>query len=334
MLSFVKVVDTGGFGSAARQLNLSASVVTTRVKSIEERLGVRLLNRTTRSVSLTEAGRAYYDRCVQILSEIEHAEEAAQVLQSKPQGILRLNTSPGIPALIARSIAEYAVRYPDVTIHMAATSRMLDLVEEGYDLAIWYATKPDPGLIVRRLADYRMVACASPEYFASHGWPEHPSELTKHNCVIFYDSPTLGRDGREWHFTGPDGEFSLRTSGNLETNSAIAFRRAALLGQGIIMTPAPLVFDDLKSGALVSTLGEFLPKRFSIDAFYPHRAHLPAKVRTFIDLLAEDLRQIDRDHGAHDEERSKSSVVQAAPSNDPRGTPKRKDSATKQPRGN
>jgi DNA-binding transcriptional LysR family regulator len=304
MLSFVKVVDTGGFGSAARQLNLSASVVTTRVKSIEERLGVRLLNRTTRSVSLTEAGRAYYDRCVQILSEIEHAEEAAQVLQSKPQGILRLNTSPGIPALIARPIAEYGLRYPDVTIHMAATSRMLDLVEEGYDLAIWYA-----------------------EYLARHGRPEHPSELAKHDCVIFYDSPTLGRDGREWHFTGPDGEISLRVTGNLETNSAIAFRRAALLGQGIIMAPAPLVFDDLKSGALVSILSDFLPKQFSIDAYYPHRAHLPAKVRTFIDLLIDDLRQIDRDPRAPDEERSNSTVIQAAPLSDPHPTPKRKGNA-------
>src|SRR5271168_1636872 len=176
MLSFVKVVDTGGFRSAARQLNLATSVVTTRVKSIEARLDVRLLNRTTRSVSLTEAGRAYYDRCVQILSEIENAEEAAQLLQSKPRGILRLNTSPGMPGPIARSIAEYSARYPDVTVRLAATSRMLDLVEEGYDLAIWYAAAPDPGLIVRRLGHYRMTICASPEYFAKHGRPEHPSE--------------------------------------------------------------------------------------------------------------------------------------------------------------
>lgn len=232
MLSFVKVVETGGFRSAARQLNLATSVVTTRVKSIEERLGVRLLNRTTRSVSLTEAGRAYYDRCVQIISEIEDAEEAAQVLQSKPRGVLRLNTSPGMPALIARSIAEYSARYPDVTVRLAATSRMLDLVEEGYDLAIWYAAAPDSDLIVRRLADYRMVICASPEYLAKRGRPEHPSELIKHNCVIFYDAPTLGRGGREWQFTGPDGEFSLQMSGNLETNSAIAFRAAALQGRG------------------------------------------------------------------------------------------------------
>src|SRR5580700_9528665 len=150
MLSFVKVVEQGHFSAAARQLNLATSVVTTHVKSLEQRLDVRLLNRTTRSVSLTEVGRAYYERCVQILSEIEDAEEAAHVLQSKPRGVLRLNTSPGIPALIATSIAEYNNLHPDVTIHLTATSRMLDLVEEGFDLAIWYAAASEPSLIIRR----------------------------------------------------------------------------------------------------------------------------------------------------------------------------------------
>lgn len=301
MLSFVKVVEHGGFSSGARRLNLATSVVTTHVKSLEERLGVRLLNRTTRNVSLTEAGREYYERCVQILSEIENAEEAAQVLQSKPRGILRLNTSPAIPAVIASSIAEYNDLYPDVTIHLTATSRMLDLVEEGFDLAIWYAAAPVANLIIRRLASYRMVICASPQYLAKHGRPKHPSELTKHNSVIFYDA-TLAKQGREWTFTGSKGDFQVKFSGNLETNSPIAFRAAALHGQGVIITPAPLVIDDLKSGALVAVLSDFLPKQFSIDALYPHREHLPAKVRTFIDVLARNFRQTDWDAMAHEGE--------------------------------
>lgn len=292
MLSFVKVVELGGFASAARQLGLANSVITGHVKSLEDRLGVRLLNRTTRNVSLTEAGKTYYERCVQILSEIEDAEEATQMLQSKPRGLLRLNTSPGIPMVIASSITEYNVLYPDVTVRLTATSRMLDLVEEGYDLAIWFAAAPVSNLIIRRLAQYRTVICASPEYLAKHGRPKHPSELTKHNTVIFYDAPQ-GKEGKEWTFTGPDGDFQVRLSGSLETNSPIAFRAAALNGQGFIITPAPLVIDDLKAGTLVAVLNEFLPRQFSVDVLYPHREHLPAKVRTFIDVLAKNFRQTD-----------------------------------------
>ncbi|MGA9896050.1 MAG: LysR family transcriptional regulator [Alloacidobacterium sp.] len=323
MLSFVKVVDTGGFTSAARQLNVATSVVTTHVKSLEDRLGVRLLNRTTRSVSLTEAGRVYYERCVQILSEIEDADEAAQVLQSKPRGVLRLNTSPGIPQVITSSITEYSNLYPEVTIHLTATSRMLDIVEEGFDLAIWYAAAPDPSLIIRRLAPYRMAVCASPEYFAKHGRPEHPSELTKHNCLIFYDA-THSKDGREWMFTGPEGDFPVRMSGNLETNSPIAFRMACINGQGILVAPTPFLIEDLKSGALVPILDEFLQQQFSIDALYPHREHLPAKVRTFIDLLAKNLHQINFDAYAHERKRSNDLKQELAASSGPRPAPKQR----------
>jgi len=298
MLSFVKVVEQGGFSAAARQLNLATSAVTTHVKSLEERLDVRLLNRTTRSVSLTEAGRAYYERCVQILSEIEDAEESVQTLQSRPRGVLRINTSPGIPVLLAPSIAEYSKLYPEVKIHLTATSRMLDLVDEGFDLAIWYAAVADPSLIIRRLAQYRMAACASPEYFAKHGGPQHPSELTKHNWLIFYDA-TYSKDGKEWVFTGPEGDFPVAMSGNLETNSPIAFRHACLHGQGILIAPTPFLINDLKSGALVSVLDEFLPRQFSVDVLYPHREHMPAKVRTFIDLLVKNFRQTDWDREAH-----------------------------------
>src|SRR5580698_7713419 len=310
MLSFVKVVEHEGFSSAARQLNLATSVVTTHVKSLEERLGVRLLNRTTRSVSLTEAGRAYYERCVQILSELEDADEAAQTLQTRPRGVLRVNTSPGIPVLLAPSIAEYSKLYPEVKIHLTATSRMLDLVDEGFDLAMWYAAVADPGLIIRRLAQYRVAACASPEYLATHGRPQHPSELTKHNWLVFYDA-SYSKDGKEWVFTGPEGDFPVRMSGNLETNSPIAFRHACLYGQGILVAPIPFVINDLKSGALVSILDEFLPKQFSVDVLYPHREHVPAKVRTFIDLLVKNFRQIDWDPGAHESNQSAYTMKQA-----------------------
>jgi DNA-binding transcriptional LysR family regulator len=298
MLSFVKVVDNGGFSAAARQLNLATSVVTTHVKSIEERLGVRLLNRTTRNVSLTEAGRGYYERCVQILSEIVDAEGAAQELQSKPRGTLRLNVTPGVVRPLASSIAEFTTLYPDVSIRLTMTSRMVDMVEEGFDLAIRINAVADSGLIIRRLASGRPVVCASPDYLAKRGRPEHPSDLVRHNCLIFYDA-AWGKGGKQWHFKGPDGEFPVQVSGTFETNSLNALRAALLHGQGLSLGPASIVAEELKSGALVPVLTEFVSEEFRIDALYPHREHLPAKVRSFIDLVVKNFRQIDWDPCSH-----------------------------------
>ena len=211
MLSFVKVVEKGGFSSAARELNLSTSMVTTHVKSLKDRLGVRLLNRTTRNVSLTEAGHAYDDRCVQILSEIDDADEAVQTLQAKPRGMLRLNVSPAIPALIASSVAEFTTLYDGVSVHLNMTSRMIDLVEEEFDLAIRVLPATDLSLIRRHLATFRFIAAASPEYVAKYGRPEHPSDLAKHNCLIFYDA-SVGKGGKE-NFAGPDGNLPCTYTG-------------------------------------------------------------------------------------------------------------------------
>lgn len=299
MISFAKVVELGGFSSAARQLNLATSVVTTHVKSLEERLQVRLLNRTTRNVSLTEAGRAYYERCVQILSEIEDAEDTVQTLQLRPRGILRINTSPAVPSVLAPSITEYNALYPDVTIHLTATSRMLDLVEQGFDLAIWYASAPDLSLIRKHLASYRAILCASPDYLAKHGHPRHPTDLASHKCIVYYDAP-FGKGGREWTFTGPDGDVTVQVSGSLETNNIDAIRAGVLSGQGFIYTPTHMVLEELRSGALVSVLRDFHGREVSVDALYPNRAHLPAKVRTFIDLVAKNFRQIDWDPCGHE----------------------------------
>ncbi|MGA8077062.1 MAG: LysR family transcriptional regulator [Xanthobacteraceae bacterium] len=312
MISFAKVVELGGFSSAARQLNLATSVVTTHVKSLEERLQVRLLNRTTRTVSLTEAGRAYYERCVQILSEIEDAEDTIQTLQLKPRGILRINTSPAVPLVLAPSLAEYNKLYPDVTIHLTATSLMLDLVEQGFDLAIWYAGAPNSSLIRKHLASYRAILCASPDYLAKHGHPKHPAELANHKCIVYYDAP-FGRGGREWTFTGPDGDVTVQVSGSLETNSIDAIRAGVLGGQGFIYTPTHLVLEELRSGALVSVLRDFRGREISIDALYPNREHLPTKVRTFIDLVAKNFRLIDWDPCSHDSMASSGPLHAVAP---------------------
>jgi DNA-binding transcriptional LysR family regulator len=286
MAAFVKVVESGGFSAAARTLGISPSMVTTHVRALEERLAVRLLNRSTRKVSLTEAGHAYYERCLQILTDVEEAERIAEALQSTPRGTLRLNTSVAIPPFLAPVIAEFVSLYPEVSVNLAMTDRMLDLVEEGFDLAVRNMSVPDSSLIARCVATYRFVVCGSPGYLAARGVPREPADLVHHNCLIYSHSAW----GNEWHFAGPDGEQSVAVVGNLQANSDNALRLAAVHGQGLALAPSFLVIDEIKSGRLVPVLTEFLQTDHAINAIYPHRRHLSAKVRSFIDLLARRFR--------------------------------------------
>jgi DNA-binding transcriptional LysR family regulator len=286
--SFVKVVENSGFSAAARRLNISPSLVTTHVKVLEDELGVLLLNRSTRKVSLTEVGHSYYEHCVHILAELEEANEIAQASQAKPRGVLRLNVAQAIPPLIATPMAEFVALYPDVAVRLTVTSRMVDLIEEGYDLTLRLIPVRDSSLIVRHLTNYRMVVCGAPSYFERRGRPQRPAELEKHNCLLFYDSLW----GKDWHFSGPDGELSVHISGDLETNSVVSLRSAALLGQGLMCVPIFMVASDLKSGALVPILSEFMPFEFSMDALYPNRRYVAAKVRYFIDLLGKHFRHV------------------------------------------
>jgi DNA-binding transcriptional LysR family regulator len=283
--AFVKVAENSGFSAAARQLNISTSMVTTHVSALEDRLGVRLLNRTTRKVSLTEVGQAYYDRCVHILAEIDAADQIAEAQQSKPRGVLRLNVASAIPSILGHSVAEYVALYPDVAVRITATSRMVDLVEDGYDMAIRIVPVPDSALIVRHLASYRFVVCGAPSYFARHGEPRDPSELIHHNCMMFSQPPW----SNEWHFGGSGGDRSIALSGNLQTNSGETLRIAAVHGQGLIYAPTFMVVDELKSGRLVPVLTKFLSAELSVDAIYPHRRYLSPKVRSFIDLVAKNF---------------------------------------------
>jgi DNA-binding transcriptional LysR family regulator len=288
IMSFVKVVDTGGFATAARALDLSPSMVTNHVQYLEERLGVRLLHRTTRKVNLTEVGHAYYARCVRILAEFEEADHVAEELQSKPRGKLRLHASPGMPAAIAPVIARFVALFPEVSVDIVATGRMADLVEEGFDLAIRGHPIPDSSLIIRRLATYRSVVCGSPEYLATRGTPERPSDLANHNCLHFSEAAW---DSRAWHFMQGEADQAVAISGNLTVNNVDSLRLAALLGQGLISLPHFMVYDEVKSGRLLPVLTKFPTPEMPLNAIYPHRQFVPSKVRSFIDLALKEFQQ-------------------------------------------
>jgi DNA-binding transcriptional LysR family regulator len=282
LTTFVQVVDSGGFSAAGRRLNMSTTMVSNHVQSLEDRLGARLLHRTTRKVSLTEVGKAYYDRCTQILADLEQADDIAGALQSTPRGTLRIYTATHIVPFIAPVVAEFLASYPDVKVDLTMGERTIDLIDEGFDLAVRLAPPPDSSLVVRSLATWRHVLCCSPAYLGKYGPPQQLSELAERNCVRHVSYPY----GDDWHFVDRDGTpASVRVAGNLVTNSGETVRTAALQGVGISLAAGFLVADDLEHGRLVRLLPEYRPVEFSMNAVYPHRHHLSAKVRSFIDLL-------------------------------------------------
>jgi DNA-binding transcriptional LysR family regulator len=281
---FVQVADSGGFSAAGRRLNMSTTMVSNHVQALEDRLGARLLNRTTRKVSLTEVGKAYYDRCTQILADIEAADDIAGALQSTPRGTLRIYTATHIVPFIAPVVAGFLSSYPDVKVDLTMGERTIDLIDEGFDVAVRLTPPPDSSLIVRSLATWRHVLCCSPGYLEAHGRPQQLAELADHNCVRHALYPF--EDG--WHFVDrKDAPASVRVSGNLISNSGDTLRTAALQGVGICLVPGFLISDDLEAGRLVRLLSEYRPVEFAMNAVYPHRHHLSAKVRSFIDLLAQ-----------------------------------------------
>ena len=283
LTAFVRVVDSGGFSAAGRRLNMSTTMVSNHVQALEERLGARLLHRTTRKVSLTEVGKAYYDRATQILADIEQADDIAGALQSTPRGTLRIYTATHIVPFVAPVVAEFLRSYPDVNIDLNMGERIIDIIDEGFDVAIRLTPPPDSSLIVRSLATWRHVLCCSPAYPEKHGRLAQLSELSEHNCVRHVLYPF----GDEWHFVDRKGlPATVRVSGNLITNSGEMLRRAVLDGIGVSLAAGFIVQDDLEEGRLVRLLPEYRPVELSMNAVYPHRHHLSAKVRTFIDMLA------------------------------------------------
>ncbi|MDH3763493.1 MAG: LysR family transcriptional regulator [Gammaproteobacteria bacterium] len=284
---FVRVVDAGSFTRAAEQLRLSRPVVSKYVSRLEDRLGVRLLNRTTRRLSLTEAGRIFHQRSQRGLQDIEQAEAEVSRLQENPRGVLRLNTPMSFGILhIAPLLPEFQARYPDVSIDMNLDDRQVDVIEEGFDVSLRIAELPDSSLVARRLAPCRHVVVAAPSYLERHGTPRTPEDLRDHNIITFSYQASMA----DWHFVAPDKRpVSVAVSGALQVNNSLALREALLAGAGIMRTPTFVVGRDIQAGRLVPLLGNYQALEISIYLVYPQRRHLSPKVRAFVDFMAEKI---------------------------------------------
>ncbi|WP_428414815.1 LysR family transcriptional regulator [Pararhizobium sp.] len=281
---FGKVVEQGGFSAAARRLNMSVTMVATHVRSLEERLGVRLLNRTTRKVTLTETGKYYYERSAQILGDLEDADRAVGALASTPSGVLKVYSNVALVRFLLPVIDEFLERYPDVSLDLNSGERMVDIIEEGYDLAIRTIPLPDSAHIARKLTPWRHLLVCSPSYLDKHPEPSHPGDLVAHPCLRYAYYP----HGDDWQFESEDGERSqVRVTGSVLSNSAETLRHLAVQGKALWLAPSFVVSEDLASGNLVRLLPRFSGVEFTINALYPNRNHLPTKVRLFLDLLAE-----------------------------------------------
>ena len=282
MAVFAKVVEAKSFTAAAAQLGISKSAVSKQVSRLEDNLGARLLNRTTRRLSLTETGAAFYERCTRVVAEAEEAALAVTRLQSEPRGRLKLNAPMSFGLLhVAPAIPAFLARYPDLHIDMTMTDSFTDLGEEGYDLAIRIATLADSSLIARRLAPNRRVVCATPAYFERHGTPRRPEDLAHHNCLSYAYMPLE----EQWQFSVEGRSRPVAVSGNFRTNNGDALRAAALAGLGVSVLPTFIVGRDIQDGRLAAVLAEHVISNSSVYAVYPHNRHLSAKVRAFVDFL-------------------------------------------------
>ena len=278
--TFVEVVNCGSFSTAADKLNVSKSHVSKQIARLEDRLGARLLNRTTRTVKLTDVGAGYYSRCAQILADLEEAEMAINNLQQTPRGSLRITAAGTFgEKYIGPAVADFLAKYPELNIEINFTSRTLDIVEEGYDLAIRFGRLQDSSLIARKIAPRRLYMCASPEYLKKHGTPEKLEDLKNHNCLRGFLS--------SWQFEIDNEVINYKVSGNWRSNNGNTLLVAAEKGIGIVQLPHFYVQEKLASGALVEVLPELNGLDTSTWAIYPHNRHLSTKVRMLVDFLIE-----------------------------------------------
>jgi len=286
MVTFARVVKAGSFAGAARRLKVSTSVASKHVAKLEQRLGVRLLNRSTRKLSLTEAGTAYYEHCARIVDEVENSRRAIAQLQAAPRGLLKVTA----PITFANTrlgpvLPEFFRRYPEIQIDLTASNRITDLAEEGFDVALRIVRTLPPNVIARRLRPVRWHLCASPAYLERESAPAHPSNLTRHNCLTF---PALLQDG-VWHFHKAGREkVEVAVHGHLQANTVEVLRDLALAGAGITLLPGYMSGADIKAKRLVPVLTDWeVESGDSLYAVYLPSRYLAPKLRAFVDFVVE-----------------------------------------------
>ncbi|XGV94745.1 MAG: LysR family transcriptional regulator [Leptolyngbya sp. BL-A-14] len=281
--AFTQVVAFSGFAAAAREMGLSRSAVNKLVINLENELGVQLLHRSTRQVSPTETGLAFYDRCVAILADLEEAEQAVTQLQEEPKGKLRVNAPMSFGTMhLAPALADFLVQYPDLQVQLTLNDRFVDPIEEGFDITVRIAAPPESAsLIVHKLSSAQRVLCAAPAYFSNRGTPSHPLELQQHSCLHYGHLATVN----QWLLIGPDGEHTISVQGAVCSNNGEVLREAAVRGLGITLLPMFIIGQEVEQGLLQVVLPEYHPPEISIYVIYPVNRHLSTKVRLFTNFL-------------------------------------------------
>lgn len=281
---FVRVVECASFTKAADELELSRAVISKYLSRLEERLGVRLLNRTTRRLSLTEAGAELFEASRGALERIDEAEAAVARLQSQPKGRLKVNAPMSFGVLhLAAAVPEFLRLYPGIHVDLRMDDRLVDLYQEGFDVGVRIAQLSDSSLVAKKLAPCRQVVCASPAYLEQFGEPQSVDDLAAHNCILYHYSASAN----VWHFTAPSGRaIPVAVQGNLRANNGMASREAALQGLGVLHTPTFYVGEELRQGKLKRILVDYKLPELGIHAVWPQRIYLAPKVRAFVDFLA------------------------------------------------
>lgn len=284
---FVAVIDASSFVRAGSALGLSKQSVSRHVSDLEARLGVRLLNRTTRNVAPTPEGRDYGERCRALLADMADADAEIALRAGEPTGLLKLAVPQTFGVMhLAPLWPKFMAMHPKVTLDVNLGDRVVDIVDEGVDLAVRIARLPSSSLVSRKLASTRVILCASPAYLRARGSPERPADIARHDTIAY----SLLSTGEHWEFTGPDGPVSAKVSPRMWTNSGETCREAALQGQGLIVQPSFLVGEDLAAGRLVEVMPGYRSIELGVYAVYPSRKHLAPKIRSLIDFLADELR--------------------------------------------